>query len=76
MSTHNLCFRAKIIKNVYPCTPEFYYVKVGCKGYESHGHVILIAIARSCNILRYLPMKKNVNFQMKYTFFFLFLSKT
>ena len=32
MSTHNLCFRAKIRKNVYPCTPQFYYTKVGCKG--------------------------------------------
>ena len=45
MSTHNLCFRAKISKKkVYPCTPQFYYVKVGCKGYESHGHVILMLI--------------------------------
>ena len=32
MSTHNLCFRAKIRKNVYPCTPKFYYTKVGSKG--------------------------------------------
>ena len=32
MSTHNLCFRAKIRKNVYPCTPQFSYTKVGCKG--------------------------------------------
>ena len=32
MSTHNLCFRAKIRKNVYPCKPQFYYIKVGCKG--------------------------------------------
>ena len=32
MSTHNLCFRAKIRKKVYPCTPQFYYIKVGCKG--------------------------------------------
>ena len=31
-STHNLCFRAKIRKNVYPCTPQFYYIEVGCKG--------------------------------------------
>ena len=30
MSTHNPCFRAK--KNVYPCTPQFHYIKVGCKG--------------------------------------------
>ena len=31
-STHNLCFRAKIRKNVYPCKPHFYYIKVGCTG--------------------------------------------
>ena len=28
----NLCFREKIRKNVYPCKPQFYYIKVGCKG--------------------------------------------
>ena len=32
MSTHNLCYGAKIRKNVYPCKPQFYYIKVGCKG--------------------------------------------
>ena len=31
-STHNLCFIAKIRKTIYPCTPQFYYIKVGCKG--------------------------------------------
>ena len=31
-STHNLCFRAKIRKHVYPCKPQFKYIKVGCKG--------------------------------------------
>ena len=31
MSTHNLCFTAIISKNVYPCTPQFYYIKVGCE---------------------------------------------
>ena len=31
-STHNLFFGAKIRKNVYPCKPQFYYTKVGCKG--------------------------------------------
>ena len=30
-STHNLCFKAKIRKNVYTCKPHFYYIKVGCK---------------------------------------------
>ena len=32
MSTRNLCFRAKIRKNVYPCTPQSHYIKEGCKG--------------------------------------------
>ena len=34
MSTHNLCFGSKIreIGLVYPCKPQFYYIKVGSKG--------------------------------------------
>ena len=32
MSTHHLCFRSKIIKIGTPCTPQFYYIKVGYKG--------------------------------------------
>ena len=35
MSTHDLCFTAKIRKNVYPCKPQFYYINVGCKGVYS-----------------------------------------
>ena len=31
-STYNLCVRAKIIKNEYPCKPQLYYIKVGFKG--------------------------------------------
>ena len=31
-STHNQCFGAKIRKIVYLCKPQFYYIKVGCKG--------------------------------------------
>ena len=32
-STHDLCFGAKIRKkNVYRCKPQFYSMKVGCKG--------------------------------------------
>ena len=38
-STHNLCFRAEIRKNVYPCKPQFFYIKVGCKG---------VYISRTC----------------------------
>ena len=32
MSTHNQCFRAKIRRKCIPCTPQFHYTKVGCKG--------------------------------------------
>ena len=28
----HLCFGAKIRKKVYPSKPQFYYIKVGCKG--------------------------------------------
>ena len=32
-STHDLCFRAKIRKKMNtPVKPQFYYIKVGCKG--------------------------------------------
>ena len=57
-STHNLCFMAKMRwfwhiptiyilsknkkKNVYPCKPHFYYIKVGSRGYTLHGHVSMI----------------------------------
>ena len=31
-STYNLCFWAEIRKNcIYPCKPQFYYIKVGLK---------------------------------------------
>ena len=32
----------KLENNEYSCKPQFYYIKVGCKGYKSHGHVILM----------------------------------
>ena len=38
-STHNLCFRAKIENCVYPFKPQFYYIKVECKG---------VLITRTC----------------------------
>ena len=28
-------------KNVYPCKPQFYYIKVGCAGYKLYGRVIM-----------------------------------
>ena len=33
MGTHNPCFLSRNKKNnVYPCKPQFYYIKVGFKG--------------------------------------------
>ena len=57
MSTHNLCFRAKIRKHLYPCKPQFYYIKVGCKG---------VYITRTCyhdavGIVVYTIEKKPLN---------------
>ena len=34
VSTHNLCFTAKVKK--------MYYIKVGCEGYKLYGCVIMI----------------------------------
>ena len=31
-STHNLCLEQNLENNVYLCKPQFYYMKVGCKG--------------------------------------------
>ena len=28
----SICLRAKLRKNIYHCKPQFYYIKVGCKG--------------------------------------------
>ena len=41
-STYNLCFGSKLRKIVYPYEPQFYYIKLGFKGYTFHGHVILM----------------------------------
>ena len=40
-------FKAKIRKNVYPYKPQFYYIKVGCKGYKSYGPVIMIYFVKT-----------------------------
>ena len=32
----------KYENNVYPCKPQFYYIKVGCKGSTLHGHVCMM----------------------------------
>ena len=43
MSTPNLCFRAN---NVYPCKPQFYFIKVGLKGSISYGHVCMMQLGK------------------------------
>ena len=47
-STHNLCCRAKLRKNeyMYLCKPQFYYIKVGCKGSTIYGHVSMMIMHR------------------------------
>ena len=49
VSTHNLCFRAKIKENVYPVTPKFYYIKEGCKDF--HGRVSMMENRNSSTAL-------------------------
>ena len=50
-STHNLCFRAKIRKNVYPGKPHFSYKKWGVRGYTLQGHVFMMATGRFMRFL-------------------------
>ena len=42
MSTHNLCFVAKIRKIGIPLYPSFAILKWGLRGYILHGHVFLM----------------------------------
>ena len=44
MSTHNLCFGSKIRKNIYPCIPKFYYIKVEFWGDIFYGHVFMLQL--------------------------------
>ena len=44
MSTHNLCFRVKVKKNMYtPVNPNFTISKWGVRGYTLHGHVSMMS---------------------------------
>ena len=55
-STHNLCFGSEIRKIGIPCKPQYFYIKLGLKGYTLHGHIFLMlldtkkCISISCNI--------------------------
>ena len=44
MSTHNLCFRAKIRKMYTPVHPSFTVQKWGVRGYSLHGHVFVMRL--------------------------------
>ena len=59
-STHDLCFRAKIRKKVYPCKSQFYYIKVGCKG---------VFITRTCLHDGECELKKRLNVCKQYKIF-------
>ena len=65
-STHNLSFRAKIRKNVYPCTPQFYYTKVGCKGvfitrtrFRYEVGIVISYLLQICNRVKALDRCQN-----------------
>ena len=51
MSTHNLCFRAKIRKKCIPCKLSFTVLKWGVRGYTLHGLVIMMKndVGEPCN---------------------------
>ena len=46
LRTRLICFRAKIRKNVFPYKPQFYYIKVGCKGSLITKHFIQKLMSR------------------------------
>ena len=50
-STHNLCFGAKIRKNMYtPAYPSF-TINWGIRGYSLHGHVFLMFLSAVTKLL-------------------------
>ena len=44
MSTHNVLSRNKK-NNVYPCEPQFYYIKWGLRGSKLYRRVFLMGMA-------------------------------
>ena len=46
-STHNLCFGTKTRKIIYPCKPQFYYIKAGFKRYSLQGYVCIMIQTQS-----------------------------
>ena len=60
MSTHNLCFGAKIRKIDIPAYPSFAIQKWGSRGYTLHGHVFLMSVTSWS-----LQSQKKANFRFK-----------
>ena len=46
-----VCFESKIRKKLYPCIPQFCYIKVGFKGYSMHVYVFLMSTCILCRLL-------------------------
>ena len=65
MSTHNLCFGTKIKKIVYPCKPQFQYIKVVFVGvhirYLFRGHVFLLHSSQHISSSRYENISKVIS---------------
>ena len=61
MGAHNLCFRAKIRKNVYPVHPSFTMQKWGVRGYSFYG---LVFVMRPINCDRHLGKTDRPQFHL------------
>ena len=51
--THNLCFWAeirKIIIFIYPCKPQFYYIKWGLRGSKLYRYVFVMIHGNTCDV--------------------------
>ena len=64
-------FWSKNRKKVYPCKPQFYYIKVGCSGYSLHGLVFVndgyyidLLIKRKNILSRVLMFDKHSKFML------------
>ena len=54
MSTYNICFNRNKKNNVYPCKPQFYYIKVGFKGVKLYRRVFVMLFLNFCPLRKYL----------------------
>ena len=61
-----ICFEAKIGKNVYPCKPQFYYIKVGYKGCTLHGQISMMFVAYLISIQLAALFQTNKNTHLRF----------